>query len=311
MIEELRRLQIVKDPKSKRLNLLLGMINIYPKNATFATQNKDEEVIIILRQHIVKNVSWVMTSLLLILIPFILIGLFYGFDHYINNDALLTPGAIAGIDQNYIIALLGFYYSFIVSYAFFGFIHWYFDLFIFTNERYISIDFNILKGRMITDIPLTDIIDISEKVYGFIPTIVGYGNIEFKTTSEKISIMNKVPQTIWIRDSLSDLIRYIRKIKVVKSKENQQADVSLIKSSHGGDVKIVIDESGEIQGGGAQSFNVQKEPKVAENNEPGDKHPGDTPHEDNPGVADFMGDVLAGKKKNQKIKTDKHEILEP
>jgi hypothetical protein len=113
----------------------------------------------------------------------------------------------------------------IVSYAYFKFVHWYFDIFIITNERYISIDFDILRGRTITDIPLTDIIDISERVLGVFPTIFGYGNIEFKTTSEKISLVENVPQTVWLRDSLADLIKYIRKVKVVKSKENPETEI--------------------------------------------------------------------------------------
>jgi len=147
------------------------------------------------------------------------------YDHNVNGDALLNSDFIKNINPSYYFGVLLFLYSFIVTYIYFNFIHWYFDLFIITNERYISIDFNILKGRMITDIPLTDIIDISEKVFGFFPTIIGYGDIEFKTTSEKISIIEKAPQTVWIRDALSDLIRYIRRIKVIKSKGGDQAGI--------------------------------------------------------------------------------------
>lgn len=225
MIEELKQLHIIADPKDKWLYKVLGMINVDPQNATFATQNKDEEVIIVLRKHIINNFPWMITAILLFILPLILYGALSLYDHFINSDALLQGGVLSGFNQVYILPLLVFYLSLIVSYAYFKFVHWYFDIFIITNERYISIDFDILRGRTITDIPLTDIIDISEKVLGVFPTLFGYGNIEFKTTSEKLSIVENVPQTVWIRDSLGDLIKYIRHIKVVKSKDNIKTDI--------------------------------------------------------------------------------------
>lgn len=225
MIEEILQLHIISEPKQKRLYKVLGMINIDHKNATFATQNKDEEVIIVLRKHIINNLPWMITTILLFILPLILYGALSLYDHFMNSDALLQGGILSGFNQAYILPLVLFYLLLIVSYAYFKFVHWYFDIFIITNERYISIDFDILKGRTITEIPLTDIIDISEKVLGVFPTIFGYGNIEFKTTSEKLSIVENVPQTVWIRDSLGDLIKYIRHIKVVKSKENPKIDI--------------------------------------------------------------------------------------
>jgi len=219
MIKELEELHIIEDPKNKWLFHALGMISIDPKNATFATQNEKEEVIIILRKHIINNIPWIITTIGLFLLPLFIYVLFSTYDHYFNGDALLQGSLIQDINQAYIFTALAFYFLLLVSYAYFRFIHWYLDIFIITNERYISIDFDILKGRTITDIPLTDIIDISERVFGFFPTVFGYGNIEFKTTSEKVSLVENIPQTVWLRDSLADLIKFIRHIKVVKSKE--------------------------------------------------------------------------------------------
>jgi hypothetical protein len=232
MIDEIKQLHIIADPKNKWLFKVLGMINIDPLNATFATQNKDEEVIIVLRKHIINNLPWMLTTILLFLLPLIFYGALSLYDHFMNSDALLQGAVLSGFNQSYILPLVLFYLLMIVSYAYFKFVHWYFDIFIITNERYISIDFDILRGRTITDIPLTDIIDISEKVLGVFPTIFGYGNIEFKTTSEKLSIVENVPQTVWIRDSLGDLIKYIRHVKVVKSKDNTKTDIVVKKDKN-------------------------------------------------------------------------------
>jgi len=242
MIEEILQLHIISEPKEKWLYKALGMISVDPKNATFATQNKNEEVIIVLRKHIINNLPWMLTAILLFILPLILYGALSLYDHFMNSDALLQGGILSGFNQAYILPLVLFYLLLIVSYAYFKFVHWYFDIFIITNERYISIDFDILRGRTITEIPLTDIIDISEKVLGVFPTIFGYGNIEFKTTSEKLSIVENVPQTVWIRDSLGDLIKYIRHIKVVKSKENPKTDI-IVKGEREENEKKLPEES--------------------------------------------------------------------
>lgn len=242
MIEEILQLHIISEPKQKWLYKALGMISVDPKNATFATQNKDEEVIIVLRKHIINNLPWMLTTILLFILPFISYGALILYDHFINSDALLQGGILSGFNQAYILPLVLFYLLLIVSYAYFKFVHWYFDIFIITNERYISIDFDILRGRTITEIPLTDIIDISEKILGVFPTIFGYGNIEFKTTSEKLSIVENVPQTVWIRDSLGDLIKYIRHIKVVKSKYNTITDI-IVRGDNEAKEKKLVEES--------------------------------------------------------------------
>ena len=280
MIKILKELHIIAEPKHKWLFRLFGMINVDPEKATFATQNKDEEIVIILRRHIINNLPWMITTLFLFFLPFILYLIFSLYDHNFNNDSLTQGGIIQGIDPAYVWSVLIFYLLIIVSYAYFKFIHWYFDLFIITNERYISIDFNILKGRAITDIPLTDIIDISERVFGFFPTIFGYGNIEFKTTSEKLSLIESVPQTVWIRDSLSDLIRYIRKVKVVKSIENPKLD-------------LVINDKREI-------IEMEKEKgKKIETMKPAM-------------ITDIVGGFMANKeKKNNRELINKNRVKEP
>jgi hypothetical protein len=282
MIEELKQLHIIDDPKQKWLYKFLGMINTDPKNATFATQNTNEEVVIVLRKHIINNIPWLVTAIFLVLVPFLLYGVLMVYDHNINNDALMQGALLQGIDQGYLWSALAFYLLIIVSYAYFKFVHWYFDLFIITNERYISIDFDILKGRTITDIPLTDIIDISEKVLGFFPTVFGYGQIEFKTTSEKLSIIENVPQTVWIRDSLADLIKYIRKIKVIKSKDNVKPDIIIKK-------EVAEQEDSEVEKTEVEKKEISINPSL---------------------MTDIVGDVMAENERKKNSQLSKKQIKE-
>lgn len=216
ILEEIATQHVIKDPPSKEIMKFLGMINTYPKNATFATQNKDEQVVMVVRKHIFRNASWMFSAAVAFLTPLLISFLISFWDTNFNQDLFLTSDIMQSINSPMLSALLLFYYGFVVTYVYFSFIHWFYDVFIITNDRYISIDFDILHGRTIVDIPLSDIIDVSEKVLGFLPTIIGYGNIEFKTLSEKFIVLDNIPHPTWFRDSFVDLIQFIRAKKDVK-----------------------------------------------------------------------------------------------
>jgi hypothetical protein len=210
MDDKLIKQHVIKQPPNAETMRFLGMISTYPKNATFATQNDTEVVVMVVRRHLFKNFGWLFTAAIAALVPYIGGMVIYYFDHNFNQDMLLNSSIVQAVNGSYIFVLGLFYYSFVVTYAYFKYIHWFYDIFIITNERYISIDFDILKGKTIIDIPLTDIVDISEKILGFLPTLIGYGNIEFKTLSEKFIVLEDIPEPTWFRDSLADLIKFIR-----------------------------------------------------------------------------------------------------
>jgi|PlaIllAssembly_1097288.scaffolds.fasta_scaffold121883_3 uncharacterized membrane protein (DUF485 family) len=218
IIEEIVKQHVIKDPPSKAFLMLLGMVNTYPKNAKFATQNPDEYVVMIVRKHVFRNASWLINAFLAFIMPLLLIAVIGYWDVNFNESLFSTSELVMGANTQILFALLLFYFGFVATYVYFSFIHWFYDVFIITNERYISIDFDILHGRTIVDIPLSDIIDVSEKVLGFLPTLIGYGNIEFKTTSEKFIILDNIPNPTWFRDSFVDLIHFIRGRKAPKAK---------------------------------------------------------------------------------------------
>jgi len=321
MIEELKQLHIVDQPKNRFLYRVLGMFNVYPNNVSFSTQNKGEEVVIIMRKHIIRNLPWAITTIFLFLLPLIVSAIFGFYDHNINDDALTQGSILQSVDQVFVWILLGFYMSFVITFAFFKFVHWYYDIFIITNERYISIDFDLLKGRTITDIPLTDIIDISEKVFGFFPTIFGYGIIEFKTTSEKLSIIEHTPQTVWFRNSLADLIKYMRTKKIVKSKETitrefvKEVDHEQKNGDEGSkiDIDVKVDEKNSKDENNKETKNkVELKNEEKKDDKKDTKEKIKSKHLNASLMADLAGDVMADKERERadKLNTNK-KIIEP
>lgn len=252
IFEEIAKHHVIKDPPSKDLMKFLGMINTYPKNATFATQNPDENVVMVVRKHIFRNISWVINALLAFFLPLIMVSLVTSWDMNYNDGQFLNSDILRSVNAGMLTAILLFYYGFVATYIYFSYIHWFYDVFIITNNRYISIDFDILNGRTIVDLPLSDIIDVSEKVLGFLPAMIGYGNIEFKTLSEKFIVLDNIPYPTWFRDSFVDLIQFIRLKEGTALEPNEDRNIGVVgenkdKGKLEKDVDIVLNKDDNLK----------------------------------------------------------------
>lgn len=68
---------------------------------------------------------------------------------------------------------------------FYGFIDYYLDVYIITNERIVNIEQNGFFKREISELHLHQIQDVSAKVNGFLPTIMHYGDVFIQTAAER------------------------------------------------------------------------------------------------------------------------------
>jgi hypothetical protein len=141
----------------------------------FPGQHDDEQVILFLRRH------WFIFLMRLLLIIFSIIGLvlLYVFFNLLSSD----------FSQSDYYNLLLFAESlgtlFIWNLFFILWIDFYLDAWIVTNERIINIDQKGFFNRDISELRLTKIQDVTSEIVGFIPTILGYGNIYVQTAAEK------------------------------------------------------------------------------------------------------------------------------
>jgi uncharacterized membrane protein YdbT with pleckstrin-like domain len=140
----------------------------------FPGQHDDEQVILFLRRH------W-----------------FIFFVHILS-----VIGAIAGLVLIYIFFTFflkdfsqSAYYSLLLFFESLGtlfvwnlfFILWldfYLDAWVVTNERIININQRGFFNREISELKLTKIQDVTSEVVGFVPTILGYGDIYVQTAAE-------------------------------------------------------------------------------------------------------------------------------
>lgn len=155
-------------------------------------QDKDEKIVLILRQHLITQVGKVFTLVAaLVLIPAVLS--FAGF-----IDALPDQFASA---FNIFWVILGF--GLLTK----TFLAWFFNVYILTDERVIDVDFHSVIHYNVSSAKIENIQDVTSKTMGPLSAIFNYGNILIQTAGEKNEFeFDHVPQPAKVTKLLNELI---------------------------------------------------------------------------------------------------------
>lgn len=145
----------------------------YPQGVRFQHQEKDEEIILFLRQHLVTNVPWLIITGLFILAPIILIPLFS-----------YTPFFLFTVPERYLIAFLLFYYLGVISYVFINFIHWFYNIGIVTNKRVVDLDYENIVQVNVAATKVLQIQDVNYTQTGFLRTLFNFGDVFIQTAGQ-------------------------------------------------------------------------------------------------------------------------------
>ncbi len=140
-----------------------------PDHVRFETQGDNEEIILLLRAHPVTTLGWILTGLLLIIIPVFL------FPYLVLNNFL--PSNYTG----FMPAVVLVWYLFTFSYLLVSFLLWYFTVSIVTNERIIDIDFINILHKEFSATTLSKVEDVTMKMGGFISALFDYGDVFIQT----------------------------------------------------------------------------------------------------------------------------------
>jgi len=157
-------------------------------------QKSYEKIIFLLHRHPITFVPILGLFLLLILIPvsiyFLITNLY---PNILDNQVV------------YVIAVLFASIYFLSTYLFFyvRFIDYYLDIWIVTNDRIIDIEQHGLFSRVVTELDLFRIQDVTTNVNGFFQTVFRYGDIIVTTASTNTNIIFKrVPEPDKVREEL-------------------------------------------------------------------------------------------------------------
>lgn len=142
---------------------------VRPKNTKFETQEEEEKIMLLLRQHFVFNLPWIVLGLILSVVPFFWRGFpFFAF----------LPG-------RYMLILTLGYYLLLIGFLLERFLLWFYNIYVVTDERIIDIDFYHLLFREISDCKINKIEDITYDQHGFFQSSFNYGLVLIQTAAEQ------------------------------------------------------------------------------------------------------------------------------
>lgn len=131
----------------------------------FESQHEGEDVVLVIRKHPITQLTWVINSVLLVVVGLIL--------SFVVFPQFLSPNLNA--------AFLIFLLVFTFSYFWLNFLFWYFTVGMVTNERILDLDFLSILYKEFTATTIDQVSDITTKIAGFAGSIFHYGDVEVKT----------------------------------------------------------------------------------------------------------------------------------
>ena len=140
----------------------------------FPTQSKKEKVFLLIRRHWIVFFAIFFFMAVLLVPPIVLI--FYWF---------YSPETFVGEVSNFALIFGSTYTLIVFGLILYGFVNYYLDVYIVTNERLVDIKQNGFFRRDIAELHLRQIQDVEARVEGFLQTLLHYGNIHIQTAGER------------------------------------------------------------------------------------------------------------------------------
>ncbi|MEK7472488.1 MAG: PH domain-containing protein [Patescibacteria group bacterium] len=146
----------------------LSSFLMWPNGVNFETRESEEKIILFLRKHLVTNIPWIITTIIMLLTPI-----------FILNTTVLdsTP-------SNFRFIFILIWYLITTAYFLESFLTWFFNVYIVTDERIIDIDFYNLIYKEVSDANIDKIQDVTYKMGGVVRTLFNYGDVLIQTASE-------------------------------------------------------------------------------------------------------------------------------
>ncbi|KKP29278.1 MAG: hypothetical protein UR15_C0018G0004 [Parcubacteria group bacterium GW2011_GWA2_31_28] len=160
--------------KSYQSHHVLHSYCVYPETR-FESQDNDEKVILTLRAHPFTQIHWIVKSFLLMIV-FILINIFVA--SFLNLVQLI---------------FLNFFGLVIVlSYVWFNFLNWFFNVGIVTTTQIIDIDFSSILYKEVSAARLNKVEDVTSKSGGYFESFFDYGDLFVQTAGaeKNVEFMN-------------------------------------------------------------------------------------------------------------------------
>jgi hypothetical protein len=170
---------------------VLATFAVRPPGVRFETQDKEEEVLLLLRRHIITNVGWFLTFILMLLAPL----------------ALSFFPLFTFMPERFTFISIVVWYLLAIGYGLERFLSWYFNVYIITDERIIDIDFPNLIYKEEATTKIENIEDVTVKMGGALRSALNFGSIFIQTAGESREFdFEDVPKPHVVTKFLNEMI---------------------------------------------------------------------------------------------------------
>jgi hypothetical protein len=196
--------------QARPTNNLFKSLIIKPRNVSLNIQEKDEQILLIARQHLITKVKNVVALILtLIIIPL----------------SLHLSGFLSSVPLRFAIA---FYIGFIViglGMTLKTFLIWFFNVYVITDERIIDVDFHSIIYKNVSSARLESIEDVTSRSVGPVAAVFNYGTILIQTAGARVQFeFDHIPDPAKIKRLLNELLAEERRLGNVPVRSNKQEE---------------------------------------------------------------------------------------
>jgi membrane protein YdbS with pleckstrin-like domain len=177
-------------------NVLSAMVAT-PRGVCFEAQRDGEQILLLLRAHIITQFSWILVTALGIVAPLVLFPLF----------AVLFPELLNLERSLFGVVLMVFWYLVLFFYAFEKFLLWFFGVYIISTQRLIDIDFVNFFTKQYAEAQISRVQDVSSQTTGPLQVMFNYGLVSVQTAGETPNIeFESVPEPVRVGKFIGDLV---------------------------------------------------------------------------------------------------------
>lgn len=187
----------IKKPKEKSSPHFYSSYCYYPKNIKFINQEKDEEIILLVRRRLIVNLPWIISGILLAILGPIILPI-------VLNSLTASP-----INPTQLFLILAIYLLIVFGFFLTKFTLWYFHVGIITNKRIKDIDVHGILFKDIAETRINLIQDVKYVQIGFLPSLFNFGDIFVQTAGPEPNIeFDKAPMPAKIAKIIGDMLKH-------------------------------------------------------------------------------------------------------